>query len=164
MRGTDKFLSIVLVLCVLVTLGGCGSERYVQDVRCARIADAMEDAIGDEYGELEAGYMEYYFRDADGYDDVCFRYSVDGEDIGELGVFCASDEESAEALLQLCRDYVDEIRRDSRAFVSSYAPYELEKLDGAEARRFGRYVIYAVLDAATAQRAFEEAERVLIGE
>lgn len=159
----DKKRYFCVAVCLALMLVGCGEEKYADGVSCDAVAAAMARAVGEQYEELESGYMEFYFEDAEGYDDVSLCYSVDGEDVGEIGVFHAQSEDAADELERECAEYISELQSTSRAFLSSYAPHELTKLEGAEVRRFGRYVIYAVLDSDAAQRAFDAARSMLGG-
>lgn len=157
----DKKRYFCVAVCLALMLVGCGEEKYANGVSCDAVAAVMSEAVGEEYARLEAGYMEFYFEDAEGYDDVSLCYSVDGEDVGEIGVFHAQSEDAADELERQCVEYISELQSTSRAFLSSYAPHELAKLEGAGVRRFGRYVVYAVLDSAEADAAFAAAARVL---
>ena len=61
----------------------------------------------------------------------------------------------------VCYEYINDLSQNSRAFIASYAPEELVKLDNAEVRRYGRYIVYTVLEAADSERVFEIVENAL---
>ena len=64
-------------------------------------------------------------------------------------------------MAEACRDYIDDMQEDSRAFIASYAPNELPKLDSAQVRRFGNYVIYTILPDDSAKTVFENVKEAL---
>lgn len=139
-----KFFCFILVPLLLVC--SCSSGAYTDTLSCEEIRERIISSVGDEeYLELDSGDAEYYFS-LDGCREYSVRYSSSTNDIGEFGIFHAEDEESALELLEECRGYLKEKQTEQRAFIQSYAPTELKKLDGAEAYRFGNYVIFTILE------------------
>ena len=133
------------VLCLFI-LCSCSSGAYSDTLSCEEIRERIISAVGDEeYLELDSGDAEYYFS-LDGCREYSVRYSSSTNDIGEFGIFHAEDEDAALKLLEECREYVRDKQTEQRAFIQSYAPTELKKLDGAEAYRFGNYVIFTILE------------------
>ena len=149
------FLALILTFSLLIC--GCSEEKYRDDVDCKSLVLSVTAEMPSEldFRELDESFREFYFEGADGFDDCYIAYSADSEDIGEIGVFHAVSDEAAEKIEGVCYEYINDLSQNSRAFIASYAPEELTKLDGAEVRRYGRYVVYAVLNTADAERAFE---------
>ena len=152
-----KYSFLFLILVAILLFSGCATEKYKDDVECKALVLSVTDQMPSEldFRELDESFREFYFEGADGFDDCYIAYSADSEDISEIGVFHAVSDEAAEKIEGVCYEYINDLSQNSRAFIASYAPEELTKLDGAEVRRYGRYVVYTVLNTADAERAFE---------
>ncbi len=150
---------LLLAVCVLCA---CAAD-YADGIDCAELGRSMSDGLenGEEYAEFEPAHREYYFKNTEYYDDCSLLYSRDTRDIGEIGVFHSPDEDSAKAMEEECRKYLDDLRTGTRAFIESYAPDELAKLDAAKVRRFGSYVVYTVLPSNEANSLFKALEKTL---
>ena len=154
-----KFFCFILVPLLLIC--SCSSGAYTDTLSCEEIRKRIISAVGDEeYLELDSGDAEYYFS-LDGCREYSVRYSSSTNDIGEFGIFHAEDEEAALELLEECREYVRDKQTEQRAFIQSYAPTELKKLDGAEAFRFGNYVIFTVLEGNDSEQVKTSVEKLL---
>ena len=154
-------LALLLILCPNIT--ACSGKEYRDDLKCTdlgmELTAALED--GQEYVELDDSHREFYFEDFEEYDDCYTVYSADTNDINEIGIFHAASEDRARELANSCEEYIEDMRENSRAFIASYAPEELPKLDGATVRRYGNYVVYTVLPEDKTQTAFETVENML---
>jgi len=160
-----KKLSITTAACLLslsAALCSCAA-RYADGISCAELGESMLNSIEEveEYTEFEDTHKEYYFNNTEHYDDCSLLYSKDVRDIGEIGIFHAPDENSARAMEEACLKYLDELKTGTRAFIESYAPEELAKLDAAKVRRFGCYVVYTVLPSNEANSLFKTIEKTL---
>ncbi len=158
---------LLLLLCALLCLSACQKKTvYSNDLPCAELADAIEDQIPVDFGYETFGgeHLRYYFEDTKLHDDACLRYTVLSEDIGEFGIFHAPDEASREEIEDLCEDYLETLREEKTAFIASYAPEELPKLERAEVRSFGNYVAYAILSDDDRKLFFETVETKLTKE
>ena len=155
------FLALILTFSLLIC--GCSEEKYRDDVDCKSLVLSVTAEMPSEldFRELDESFREFYFEGADGFDDCYIAYSADSEDISEIGVFHAVSDEAAEKIEGVCYEYINDLSQNSRAFIASYAPEELVKLDNAEVRRYGRYIVYTVLEAADSERAFEIVENAL---
>ena len=140
-----KFICMILLICL--SLCACSRSDYSDDFSCTELSEHIRDTLGDgqEYTEFDSTHREFYFEDSDDYDDCSLIYSTDTNDINEIGVFHAQSADAADDIAENCREYIDDMKENSRAFISSYAPAELPKLDNAEVRRFGNYVVYTIL-------------------
>ena len=155
----------LLAICALcLALCACSHKQYRSDLSCRELCDvAIEIANdGEEYAEHGESHLKYEFGDdARVADDICIVYSVKVEDISEIGVFFTEDAERVKDIAEDCKDYLEDMREGKSAFISSYAPEELPKLDNADVRIYGNYVIYAVLDKNAAENVFDEIEKRL---
>lgn len=158
-----RYWILVLVLATLLSACAKKEKDYVDDLPCSEIADTVEEQIPVDFGYETFGgeHLRYYFEDTKVHDDACLRYTVRSEDIGEFGIFHAPDEESRKELERLCEEYLKILREEKTAFIESYAPEEVPKLERAEVRSFGNYVAYAILSDDDRELFFETVEKKL---
>lgn len=166
MKKVTKPFAILCLLTLLscLSLSACQKkESYADDIPCSELMDAVEDQLPVNFGYETFGgdHLRYYFEDTKLPDDACLRYSVLSEDINEIGIFHTTNAESGEEVKDLAEDYLEELLEDQRAFIASYAPEELPKLERAEIRTFGNYTVYAILDDEDRALAFETIEKKL---
>jgi hypothetical protein len=145
------------LLCLI--LCSCAAERYSDSLGSAELAKHLTNGISglEDYAEYAKDDIEIF---ADSYDS-CILYSKDADDQGEIGVIRAGSEQDAKKLLDEVNAYLERTRSERRAFVENYMPAESVKLDSARARRFGSYVIYAILESERVSELFETAEEAL---
>ncbi len=154
---------LLLLLCCATLFCSCARSEYTDEKTCEDVGKSMTDSLEDtqEYYEFDKNHIGLFFDDTEEYDDYYAVYSADTNDINEVGVFHAPDAESADDLAESCREYIEDMRQNSRAFIASYAPEELPKLDSAEVRRFGNYVIYTILPEDKAEAVYEHVKSQL---
>ncbi|MBQ9783183.1 MAG: DUF4358 domain-containing protein [Clostridia bacterium] len=164
MKPVFSLLTALSLLCTPLLLLSCSkSTAYADDVPCAELADTVEDQLPVDFGYETFGgdHLRYYFSDTKVHDDVCLRYSARSEDINEFGIFHTPDEASRAEIKQLTEAYLEQLRSDQSAFIASYAPDELPKLERAEVRTFGNYTVYGILDDDDRELLFETVEKEL---
>ena len=139
------------------------APSYREDVKCAALSRAVRDNVqgSANFSEYEEEEVSFLFSDLSFCDDYSLIYSSPTADISEIGVFHCPDEESAKEFLEIVTSYIEDQKVNQRAFISSYAPRELEKLDHAEVRRYGTYVIYVMLDDEERALTFDAIENAL---
>ena len=145
------------LLCLI--LCSCAMERYSDSLGSAELAKHLTDEISglEDYTEYADDDIEIF---AAAYDS-CILYSKDADDQGEIGVIRAGSEQDAKKLLDEVNAYLERTRSERRAFVENYLPAESVKLNSARARRFGSYVIYAILESERVSELFQAAEEAL---
>ena len=158
-----KILTVGALLICAALLFGCARREYADNVSCAELVDTMLSVLddGEEYSDFDSVQRAFYFEDSHEADDCRMVYSLDTNDINEIGIFHAPNKAEAQDIAEDCREYVEDMRQNSRAFIASYAPSELSKLDGAQVRIYGNYVIYTILPTELIESVFHEVERVL---
>ena len=152
----------LLVLIFAISFCGC-AKKYRDDIRCEQLAREMYDEV-DSFGELSSyseDDVQLLFGNTSLFDDFSVIYSTDANDINEIGVFHSPDERSAKELLTVVKGYINRMKETKSAFIASYAPREIPKLEGAEAKKYGNYVIYAILGEADLADALDEAKDTL---
>ncbi len=156
-----KKLTALILLC-LYLLSSCAKNNFTDGVKCSELGKSITDTLADgmEYVPFNESRRAMITDDSSDYDDFHHVYSSDSSDINEFGIFHAVNGK-ADELAENCKEYLEELREDSRAFIASYAPEELPKLDGATVKRFGNYVVYTVLPTDRAEKIFAELEKRL---
>ncbi len=157
-----KAFPIFLLLIILI-LPSCAKREYTDDVGCYDLCEAViaDEGDTDEYESYGTDYLEYFFENTSLPNDFRIIYSRESDDIDELGVFHTENEDAAKEMSVLAENYLSEFQKDQRSFISSYAPEELPKLDNAEVKVFGNYVVYAIMDEDDKKDAFSIIEENL---
>ena len=141
-----KAIYLLLILCLSVSLFGCKSNDYADDLPCSQLISIAETCAHTEsgYEPMGTGRSDYAFGTL-GHDDCALLVSSATENIDEIGIFHAPSPDAAKEISTALEVYLDGLLEEKGTFIASYAPYELEKLENAEVRRFGNYVAYAIL-------------------
>ena len=154
-------LLLLLSLSILV-FSSCKQEKHSASLTSKELTDALigqisgsEDYI--EYTDEELSYFDFA-RSSDA--DITLLYSRAAEDVGEIGVVRIFDGKSKEMKSAL-EEYLKDQQKEKGAFFKNYAPGELLKLERAEVRCFGDYVVFTVLSSEESQAVFEKVEEVL---
>lgn len=139
-----KFLPLLLAVCLLASCQK--SESYRDDRSCEElIAIAIEKAPTEfGYDIFERESLPFPIEKSEDADGICVAYSIESENINEIGVFHSPDKESADEIAEECEEYLEELREEKSAFIASYAAEELPKLASAEVYRFGKYTVYLI--------------------
>ena len=160
MKKSIKVSALILVLAMLLcALAGCGSET-TKDIPAADITAAVADKIGKTEAMTAAqdnwikGYMKV---DVASFGDHSVMVNAIGANVDEFGVFKAGDmkvnevESTVKAYLELrLQSWMDE-----------YMPEEKYKVEDAEYKVVGDYVMYCILSAEDAEAAFATFEGML---
>lgn len=160
-----RILCVIFVLSLLCSLIACsgGDKNYSDSIPCAELLDAAEEQIPIDLGYESFGgdHIKYYFDNTELDDDHALRYSVKSENVNEIGIFHAPDEDSRKKLEDLAKKYISDLVEDRGSFIASYAPDELDKLRGGEVRVYGNYIAYAILSEAEKEHFFDAIEKEL---
>ena len=71
------------------------------------------------------------------------------------------NEAKAIELFEESKLYIKNLQEQKRDFLSNYAPDEVKKLNSAEVRRFGNYIIFTISDPDDKNYVFSKAEEIL---
>ena len=158
MKKVTKTVSVLLAALMLAALlCACGSSA--KDVPLADVMDAVCTAVGADDSLVDPGesYVKGYMKkSAEEIGEYAIRKNVMGVNIDEFGVFKAGKMTTAE-LKEMIEGYI-QILNDSWM---NYQPEEKPKLDGAEVKVVGDYVMYAILSDADRTAAFGAFESAL---
>ncbi len=160
-----KTFYFILILTFLLLLCSCSKKvNYRNDISCAELTEKLSETAPIDNGYLEHGeeQIKFFFDDTRLQDDFSILYSAKVEDINEIGVFHCPNEASAQRLYEIVENYLDETEKTQTNFIMSYAPMEIKKLDDAEVKLYGNYVIYAILDDEHQKDLWRTAENTLL--
>ena len=147
-----------LLLAAVLLLSACGQPRVKNDVPVSEIAGEVLEKLSarEDLTAMNEAYVTGMMglEPAD-YADYAVYVSALGTNIDEFGVFKTAEGFSAQDAAQQLEDYL-QMRRDT--FMKEYTPEEQPKLEKAQVKTLGNYVIYAILSEAERQAAFREFE------
>lgn len=160
MNGTKKGAAPVIAALVLaLLLCSCGGSP-AKDVPVADIITAVDGVLGggENLTQADAGLVEGYMKlSADDYADCAVKINSYGTSFDEYGVFQAADGAQAKTIAGALEAYLQlKLETDM-----GYQPEELPKLENAEVKTSGNYVMYCVLDDAEKEAAFGAFEDAL---
>lgn len=157
-----KIAFVLLLIFALLT--SCNAKKYSDDVSCYELCEYAIAAIdeGEDFSDYGKEYIKYFFENSELHDDFRIVYSTETDDIDELGIFHAPSADAAKEISAIAQNYISEMQNTQRAFIGSYAPEELPKLDNAEVRVFGNYVVYAIMEDDEKSEAFSAIDKKLL--
>ncbi|MBP3370007.1 MAG: DUF4358 domain-containing protein [Clostridia bacterium] len=141
----------------------CAAKQYRDTISCVDLANDLASEISDsaDYSAYTEGDVDYFFGDNTIFEDFYFIYSTSSDDISEIGVFKSESEEEAQKMLLKSQSYISNVKQEKSAFIENYLPEEMQKLNGARAERFGRYVILVFEAPDKAKELLEYSEKLL---
>ena len=159
-----KFLCIYLLFCLSFTFFACKDSEYSDALSCEELMRAAVEASPTEggYEPMSEGRLSYSFGDLE-YDDCAILVSSASENIDEIGIFHASSADQAEKLHSAAEAYLANLLEEKGAFIASYAPLEVDKLEKAQVNVYGNYVAYAILSQKGRNSFFSAVEGKLCG-
>ena len=145
---------LCLISLLLIFSFSCARAQYTDALPTSEISEIIivNTDGSQKYLYAEADYLEFIIDDLSLCDGFSLIYSEEAGDINEFGVFRASSEENTPKLYEAVKKYVSDMQENERAFIASYAPEELPKLDGCEVVTLSRYIIYAIGDTDTREK------------
>ena len=160
-----KFIALALIIAAVLTLCACGSGssstvEYKTDVAVSDIAQQVT-AVNDDWTfvAMDANYIAGAMKiDVSGYADYVVNINGFGTNVDEYGIFKAKDEASVAAVKADAENYL-KFRLDT--WMEEYMPEEKPKLEKAEVKVCGLYVMYAILDDTARADAFTAFESAL---
>ncbi|MBP8640752.1 MAG: DUF4358 domain-containing protein [Oscillospiraceae bacterium] len=153
---TKKHIALIAVILSLSLLAACGGKtaEIRDDVAVSDVSAAVSSVLGDDTlvavpETYYAGSMKMDVSEFDGYD---VRINSKGINIDEFGVFKAKDSSQVPAVEQAVNDY---LQLRLKTWMEEYMPEEKPKLENAEVRTVGNYVMYAILSDDDKSEAFD---------
>ena len=160
------FILTITVLCQIFIFIACSKKgNYRDDIPCRDVSEAfIQSQSGSvEYSQYSREELSFFLDIPEYVTDLSAIYSTDVNDINETGIFRCTDETSAKEFFGTVSAYLEEQRVTQKAFIESYAPREVPKLEGAEVRRYGNYVVYTILSAEDKKAVWELTDKKIRG-
>lgn len=154
-----RILTALLATLLLFSLASCTETSYKNDVPVTSLADTAVSALNDgkEYSTADADFLDSYFAKPDYVTESVIRFSTDGNDLNEFGVYHVTDG-NTDAMKAALSDYLTEFYE---LYNANYLPEETPKLRDAEVKVFGNYVVYAMLNDTDRANLFASIENAL---
>jgi hypothetical protein len=157
--------TVCALLCLalaLTLLAGCsGGEQYKDDVPVSELVSAVETAVGfssDDMIEAPEAYVSGTMRlDVSRFADSSIRMNSRGVNVDEFGIIKVRDEAQLSEVKADLEAYL-QFRAD--VWMADYMPQERPKVDNAEIKTAGNYVIFFILSEeakSAGTTAFEDA-------
>ena len=155
-----KYICTFLLCFICLIFVSCSTRQYTDTLPCEEIANGITRKISlqKDYKIYNEDEIRFLLDDSAEFDDCCFLYSNSSDDMSEIAVFHSAN---PELLFDELSKYADTLRSEKRSFVENYIPSEMSKLDDGQARRFGNYVVLAILEKDERDEVFEAAKNIL---
>ncbi|MBQ9080778.1 MAG: DUF4358 domain-containing protein [Clostridia bacterium] len=154
--------ALLLAVLALTALTSCGGANYRDDVAVSTIDSAIQAKVPvpDGYYAPDSDYLTFYFEGAEAIvNEYVIQMSATSTNINQFGIFHVKDGE-AENMKKLCENYIAK-SKDRWVAQANYIASEHPKMEGAEVRIFGNYVVYTMLTDTDKALAFEAVEAAL---
>lgn len=157
-----KSVGICLFLTLLPLCFACAATgEYRNDVSVETLCDAVRAEWSGYLSDTSSIVKDHFPSDASVIEHAVL-YRGETSSLDEIGFFRLKSGDPSALALQIQRDYLASSYDKNHTFYDSYMPNETPKLQNAEVRVYGNYVVYAILseaDKATLFRFVEEALR-----
>lgn len=167
MKKTMKRLAaLLLALAALLSLAACsgGSKpvEYRDDVSTALLADIVIGVRDDwsfvDNTELYENYARVAGISLEDAGEYTVMFADGATTADEFGILKAKDADKAAKIAELGETY---LKFRLSIWMDEYMPEEKPKLENAKIKVCGSYVMYAILDDATREKAFAAFEDAL---
>lgn len=153
----------ILLLAMVTLLSACARQTGYSDHLSA---DALADGLLQRRDMLRDvdNMTKNYFPMPDYVLSHSVYYAAESNNADQFGVFRVKEGCAADCKRLLEEEYLSPLLEEKGDFYRSYTAKEAEKLEDAEVRVFGNYVIYAILDVRERNDLFSAAEHALRNE
>ena len=145
MKKTKTVSAALCAAALLLLLSACGGAKVRDDVPVSGLSSAVDSAIGNE-GDLVAAPESYLSSlmelDFSSLPEYVVKINSRGVNIDEYGIFKAAEGQKVSDLEATVKGYLQN-RID--IWMPEYMPEELPKLENAEVKTVGNYVMYMIL-------------------
>ena len=161
-----KALSLLLAVLTIgtVLLTACGGPNYKTDEAPSSLMQkALQKVQGDpsDYTEPESDFIPRNIGELNGLTDSSLRLHKVSSNFSEAGIFRLEDGDKAKEAEKAVRAYIEKQQDYLKDFLSQYEAAEVEKINNAQVRTYGVYVVYAFLTKSDATAFFGEIEAAL---
>ena len=157
MKG-KRLIAAALLLCICLGLTACGA-KYADDVPMSRFISRIDAHMGKDLAEMNSGYLSGAMHlDPSSFASYVVKSSTKGT-FDEYGVFRAPDSKSVNSVKDAVEGYLNSLRNNKQKI--EYMPEEKPKLDKAEVKVYGIYVLYVIADDDVREAVYQEVETLL---
>ncbi len=162
-RLVSSALSLLMLAALLLTACGEDPVTYKTDVAAVSLLDVCASPLA-SYSQLSAADEDYItyrmMLDTASVASYAVHIQNAGTSIDEIGIFqCISDDTAA--VTAMVEDY---LTRRNEEWTGQYLVEEYPKLENAEYRVIGRYVVYGILSDTDKDALFSAIESYLTAE
>jgi hypothetical protein len=167
MKTLKRAAALLLALAAILSLAACGGKKndaveYRDDLSTQQVADAVV-AIRSDWSFVDiASLYENYARLAgislEDVGEYTVLFNEAGTTADEFGILRAKDADKAAKIAELGETY---LKFRLSIWMDEYMPEEKPKLENAKVKVCGQYVMYAILDEETREKAFDAFEKAL---
>lgn len=163
MKKHTKFILPLLSLLILVFITSCSANKSEvrDDVPLSDLEAAIDTHLDkDSFAAMEESYLKGAMKlDTSLYESYIVKVNAYGANIDEYGIFKAKDSTRLKAAQDAVIGYL-QMREDT--WMDEYMPEEKPKLEAAEVKTTGLYVMYAILSDESRSDVFSEFENILV--
>lgn len=153
-----RVVAALLLLSLLLCLCACGA-KYRDDIPLNRITAVADARMGGDMEEMTTGFVSGTMHlDPNSFGGYTVKINKKGINIDEYGVFRAPENGKASDVQDAIEGYL-KLRRDT--WMKEYMPEEKPKLDKAEVKVFGNYVLYVIADDDVRNNIYQDVEKLL---
>lgn len=161
----SKWISFAALLLALALLAGCGASaaKLRDDVAVDTLADKALSCLAAraDLVRMKDAYVAGVMGiDTAAYADYAVYISAQGTNMDEFGVFRLADPAGAAAAEAQLRAYL-QMREDT--WMNEYTPEEHPKLQNAQVKVLGSYLVYGILSDSEREAVFAACEDALKG-
>lgn len=158
MKG-KRMIAAALLLALLLCLSACGA-KYADDIPLSRITAIIDNRMGGkDLAEMNSGYLSGAMHlDPSAFASYVVKLNSKGVNIDEYGVFRAPDAKSVDAVKDAVEGYL-KLRRDT--WMEEYMPEEKPKLEKAEVKAYGIFVLYVIAADDVREGVYQDVEKLL---
>jgi len=156
---TKRLIAALLLLCLCLGFAACGA-KYRTDVPFDRLISLIDAQMGgSDLAEMNSGYLSGAMHlDPSIFGNYVVKLNSKGVNIDEYGIFRAPDEKSVDSVKDAVEGYL-KLRRDT--WMKEYMPEEKPKLDKAEVKVYGIYVLYVIAADDVRESVYQALEKEL---
>lgn len=157
-----KKILILFFAIVLIASSCAGKQGNIRDdVLVSDIAAAADTHLNaDNFASMNDSYLMGAMKlDTSLFEDYIVKVNAYGANIDEYGIFKVSDSSQVSRAENAVKEYLD-MRGDT--WMEEYMPEEKPKLEAAEVKSKGLYIMYAILSDQSRTSVLTEFENILI--
>ena len=157
-----RLIAALLLLCLCLCFAACGA-KYRTDVPFDRLITLIDGQMsGSDLSEMNSGYLSGAMHlDPSIFGNYMVKLNSKGVNIDEYGIFRAPDEKSVDSVKDEIEDYLAFYRNSKTTSIMQYMPEEMPKLEKAEVKVYGIYVLYVIAADDVRENVYQTLEKEL---